>query len=268
MIWLAAALIASCTTQQTEDSSKTSQVNILLSTNYGDITIELSDSTPQHRDNFIALTREGAFDSLLFHRVINQFMIQGGDPDSKYASNEDTLGGGGRDYKVPAEFHPDLFHRRGALGAARDGNIERASSSMQFYIVQRGPRQDSLINKDEKRINGWLSENYVRQDSSNAFLLDAIKIAYDTKDTGMYKWATDSIVALADAANLPWYSIPEAHREVYRTVGGSPHLDQNYTVFGQVIDGMSVVDAIAKLETNSLDRPIADVRILSATVMQ
>lgn len=268
MICLGLALIASCAPSETGDNGEATPVKIQLTTTYGDITLELSDSTPQHRDNFVKLTQEGAFDSLLFHRVINQFMIQGGDPDSKVASKEDTLGGGGRDYRVPAEFHPDLFHRRGALGAARDGNSERASSSMQFYIVQRGPRPDSSINKDEKRINGWLSEHYVRQDSNNAFLLDAIKVAYDTQDTDMYKWATDSIVALADAADLPWYSIPSEHREVYRTIGGTPHLDQNYTVFGQVIDGMSIVDSIANAATNTQDRPLEDIRILSATIIQ
>jgi peptidyl-prolyl cis-trans isomerase B (cyclophilin B) len=113
-----------------------------------------------------------------------------------------------------------------------------------------------------------VAEHFVKQDTSNAFLLDAIAVARETQDMGMYKWATDSIVTLADKANLPWYSIPEDQRQIYRTVGGTPHLDQNYTVFGQVIEGMDVVDAIAATETSDADRPVKDVRILTARIIK
>lgn len=265
---LTLALLWSCSTSSSKTNESLTPVQVLLETSMGKIKIELSEQTPLHRDNFVKIVNEQGYDSLLFHRVINEFMIQAGDPESKYAEANASLGSGDRDYKVPAEFHPDLYHLRGAVGAARDGNAERASSAMQFYIVQRGPRPDSLINKDEKRINGWMAEHFVKQDTSNAFLLDAIAVARETQDMGMYKWATDSIVTLADKANLPWYSIPEDQRQIYRTVGGTPHLDQNYTVFGQVIEGMDVVDAIAATETSDADRPVKDVRIITARIIK
>ena len=135
-------------------------------TDYGTMHIELYNETPKHRDNFVKITEDGVLDSLLFHRVINNFMIQSVDIDSKYAKPGDTLGNGGLDYTVDAEFHTDLFHKKGVLAAARDNNPERASSSTQFYLVQGRIQNDSLLENNQNRINEWLAEYYVKKDSS------------------------------------------------------------------------------------------------------
>ena len=173
--------------------------DVLLQTSMGDITLRLSDSTPLHRDNFLKLVKQGFYDSVLFHRVINNFMIQAGDPNSKTAAAGKPLGGGGPGYTVPAEFRTSLFHKKGALAAARQGddvNPEKASSGSQFYISQ-----------GKKFTDGGL----------------------------------DSLETL----RLKGRKIPAEHREVYKTMGGTPHLDQNYTVFGEVVNGIEVVDKIA-----------------------
>ena len=201
--------------------------DVLLQTSYGDITIRLSDSTPLHRDNFLKLVKVGFYDSVLFHRVIKNFMIQGGDPESKHAQAGQPLGNGGPSYRVPAEFRATLFHKKGVIAAARDNNPEKASSGSQFYIVQ-----------------GKIFTN-PGLDSVETFRLQGRKI-------------------------------PPDQREVYTTIGGTPHLDQNYTVFGEVVKGLDVLDQIAAVETfkspdrtNPLnDRPLQDVRIIKAKLVK
>jgi cyclophilin family peptidyl-prolyl cis-trans isomerase len=181
-------------------------------TNYGTIVISLYDGTPEHQKNFIKLVNEHFYDSLLFHRVIKGFVIQAGDPVSKRAKDTTLLGEGDLDYKVPAELIPEIyFHKRGAVGMARDDNPERASSACQFYIVQGKIADDSTFIKAKTR--------------------------------------TDS------------YEILEKNKEVYRTIGGIPQLDSRYTVFGEVISGMEVVDKISALETDENNRPKKAVRI-------
>ena len=241
-----------------------------MKTDYGIMIIELYNETPLHRDNFVKLAKQGAFDSLLFHRVIETFMIQGGDPDSRNAKATDTLGRGGLDYMVDAEFIPSLFHKKGALGAARDGNLKRASSSMQFYIVQGKVFNDSLLTAAETRINGSLAEHYFKNDSTtNKPLLDSLQKAIDDENMDRYMLFNDSIKSMAKAyVNFDRYIIPEPHREVYKSVGGTPFLDQNYTVFGEVIEGLEVVDSITTVQTDSLDRPVADVRIRTVRVLE
>ena len=203
-----------------EDKTK----NAVLETTLGTIELKLYDSTPLHRDNFRALVKEGAYDSLLFHRVIRDFMIQGGDPDSKHAEPGALLGEGDRNYTVPAEFRLEegIFHQRGVLAAAREGddvNPDQRSSAMQFYIVWGRVFDDEGLDKVQAR-------------------LDA---------------RTDGRVQLT----------PEM-REVYKTAGGTPHLDGQYTVFGEVVSGLDVVDAIQQIPTDENDRPLTDVRILRA----
>lgn len=207
-----------------KDSSVTKKdrkKDVLLQTSYGDIIIRLSDSTPLHRDNFIKLTKIGFYDSVLFHRVIKNFMIQAGDPDSKNAPAGKPLGNGGPGYRIPAEFRQSLFHKKGVIAAARDNNPEKASSASQFYITQGKVHTDGSL---------------------------------DTIETDRLK-----------------RKIPVAVREVYKTVGGVPHLDQNYTVFGEVIKGIEVVDKIASVQTSKgpdRDRPVENVVIIKAKLIK
>ncbi|RAJ03950.1 peptidyl-prolyl cis-trans isomerase B (cyclophilin B) [Chitinophaga skermanii] len=189
-------------------AAKNRKVKVI--TPYGTMVIKLYDETPLHRDNFIKLVKKHFYDSVLFHRVIKNFMIQGGDPDSKHAQPGAALGEGDVGYTIPAEFRADLFHKKGVLAAARDNNPAKASSGCQFYIVQ-----------GKKYTDGGL----------------------DTLET----------------TRLKGRKIPANQREVYKTIGGVPHLDQNYTVFGEVISGMEVIDKIAAVETDKRDRPVKDV---------
>ena len=235
-----------------------------METNYGSIRLELYHETPKHRDNFLKLVREQAYDSLLFHRVIDDFVIQAGDPDSKRASAQDTLGEGDLGYMIDAEFLPHIFHKRGTIGAARDGNLERASSAIQFYIVQRGPQNDSLIGIAENRINKWLAEHYFKKDTANTEIVGALEKAMEARNVEMVRSLSDSIEELAASyTEYERYTIPDSHRRVYKELGGIPHLDQNYTIFGEVIKGMEVVDSIAKVKTDIQDRPLTAVRIIS-----
>jgi len=197
------------------------QTNILLQTTAGDIKVLLYDETPQHRDNFIKLVKDGYYDGVLFHRVIPQFMIQTGDPDSKNATADQHLGVGGPNYKIPAEIHPQYFHKKGALAAARQGdavNPKKESSGSQFYIVQGAPLT-----------NGQL---------------DALQ------SSGKHTTFT-----------------PE-QRQAYTTIGGTPHLDAAYTVFGEVTEGLEIVDQIASASTDSRNRPKSDIRIIHATIIK
>lgn len=257
----------SCQNPSTPKGTET-PVKIEMQTTHGTMLLELFNETPKHRDNFVKLVEEGAYDSLLFHRVIENFMIQSGDPDSKDAGLDDTLGNGDRDYRVEAEFRPNLFHKKGVLAAARDGNIERASSAMQFYIVQGKIFNDSLLQKAEERINGWIAVNEARKDTANILLSLALEKAVEEGDMEAYRVYNDSLKNLGMAKKrFELYHIPEAHKEVYKTIGGAPHLDQNYTVFGEVVKGLEVIDSIAAVPTGAFDRPLEDVRIIKVTIV-
>jgi cyclophilin family peptidyl-prolyl cis-trans isomerase len=195
---------------------------VLLQATMGDITIRLSDSTPLHRNNFLKLVKVDFYDSLLFHRVIKDFMIQGGDPNSKQAKAGEPLGMGGPSYKVPAEFRPTLFHKKGVIAAARDNNPEKASSGSQFYITQG-------------------------------------------------KIYTDAGLDSLETMRLQGRKIPANYRQLYKTIGGVPHLDQNYTVYGEVVKRLEVVDKIAAVPTskgNDRDRPLDDVKIIKAKLVK
>ncbi|QMW01784.1 peptidylprolyl isomerase [Spirosoma foliorum] len=187
---------------------------VSLNTTFGTMRLVLYDQTPQHKENFIKLVNQKFYDSLLFHRIIPLFMIQGGDPKSKKAQPDQPLGNGDVGYKIPAEFVPSLFHKKGALAAARDGNPEKASSGCQFYIVQ----------------------GRVWDDASLQTQLDRIQTM---------------------KGRLP----TDEQKQVYKTLGGAPHLDGNYSVFGEVIDGLAIVDSIAKQPRNEMNRPDKDIRM-------
>ena len=246
------------------NSQEEKRKKIEIITNYGSMIIELYNETPLHRDNMINLANNNAYDSLLFHRIINEFMIQAGDPDSKRAQQNDTLGNGDAPYVVHAEFHNELFHKKGVLAAARDDHPQKASSAMQFYIVQGKVFNDSLLGLAENRINKNKARDYFRNDISKKSLIDSIQYASDHYDLlkERYNVLMDSILSIANnEENFKSYFIPEKQREVYKSIGGTPHLDQNYTVFGELIKGMKVLDSIGGVATNSLDRPLNDVRI-------
>lgn len=258
----------STTQKESEEIKEPKRAALAVLTNYGTITLELYNETPLHRDNFLKLAREQKFDSLLFHRVIDNFMIQTGDPDSKYASAQDTLGEGDLAYTVPAEFNPNLYHRKGALGAARDDNPEKASSAMQFYIVKGRQYTDSTLNASERRVNASLAVDYYKSLPSKSSLLDSVMAALESNNYPKYLSLSDSLLTHAMSnSDYNYYYYTQEQREVYKSQGGTPWLDQGYTVYGQVTSGQAVVDSIGAVATNSMDRPVEPVRILSVTVL-
>lgn len=260
-------LTASMVFSQKENLTQ-QRAKVKMVTNHGTIILELYTETPIHRDNFIKLVKKGTYNNLLFHRVIENFMIQSGDIESNTAKPNEELGANELPYTIKAEFHPKLFHKKGVLAAARGDHPERESSSSQFYIVQGKVYNDSLLNISEKRINNWLAKHYMRKDKAYKPIFKTLKKAIKKEDMDTYKTYADSIDTLSKKyTNYERYTIPANHREAYKTLGGAAHLDQNYTVFGEVISGLEVVDAIAKSKTNKLDRPIKDVQILNTMLI-
>ena len=252
-----------------QNTAEAQRQKVEMVTNYGTMIIELYNETPLHRDNFINLAKNSAFDSLLFHRVIHKFMIQGGDPDSRNAQPNDTLGNGDAPYLVNAEFSSNLFHKKGVLAAARDDHPLRSSSAMQFYIVHGKKFNDSLLDLAQIRINKNLARAYFRNDASQNVLIDSIQSAIGRGDMERYNVLMDSTLSLAKShADFKYYVIPKKHRDVYKSVGGTPHLDQNYSVFGELVKGTEVLDAIANAETSPLDRPKTDVIIISVRLLE
>ena len=199
--------------------------DIEMVTTKGTLIIRLSGQTPLHRDNFIRLVQQHYYDSVLFHRIIPQFMVQAGDPNTRPLQPGAPMGGGGPGYTIPAEFRPELFHKKGVIAAAREGdntNPQRASSGSQFYLVQG-------------------------------------------------KVFTDAGLDSVETFRLKGRKLPAAHRAVYKTLGGAPHLDQNYTVFGEVVKGVAVIDSIAATPTGGHaggDRPLTEVRILKVNLVK
>ena len=190
---------------------KEKRSTIEITTEYGTMKIMLYNETPLHRDNMLKLAHEKFYDSLLFHRVIKEFMIQGGDPESKHAKPGEMLGSGSAPGdRIPAEFKPDLIHKKGALAAARDNNPQKASSNCQFYIVQGKKQTEADLSSVERQ--------------------------------GGFKYTDEQ-------------------KQVYETIGGTPRLDQNYTVYGEVYEGLNVLDSIAAVKTDHNDRPLKDVRM-------
>ncbi len=241
---------------------------VLIETNYGNIKVKLYNETPTHRDNFLKLISQHFYDSLLFHRVINKFMIQGGDPESKNALPDKLLGDGDVGYTIPAEINKTLFHKRGVLGAARNGdeeNPERKSSGCQFYITQGKLFSDSLLDVQEKRITNMIAYNNVCRKNIKKIttLLSQLKTFEKNGDPDSMKITKAKIDRLTNAElpNVSPYKFSAEQREIYKTVGGSPHLDGSYTIFGEVVEGMEVVDKIATTPRNGADRPLTDIRM-------
>lgn len=235
---------------------------VTINTNYGEMKAILHDQTPKHKENFIKLAKEGFYDSLLFHRVIQNFMIQGGDPESKLAGPGEPLGRGGPGYQVDAEFVSELFHRKGALAAARTGgpsNPERKSSGSQFYIVQGQvltPEQVELNQVALSKAIGTLMRN-----SPNDTLVSTLRSAFETGGQAAYiEKCRELNEEITEKTGIDFIMPPE-QVEVYSTIGGTPNLDGEYTVFGQVIQGLEVLDKIAGVQTQPGDRPVEDVRM-------
>ena len=195
-------------------SAKPKNQYVRIKTTFGDCIVKLYNETPLHRDNFLKLAKDGYYNGTLFHRVIKDFMIQGGDPDSRKAKPGALLGDGGPKYTIPAEFSDSLFHKKGVLAAAREGdeiNPQKASSGSQFYLVQGKVFTDEQLNNiEQKRLK---------------------------------------------------FKLPEWQREVYKTIGGTPHLDRNYTVYGEIVVGLDVIDRVAALQTDQNNRPKEDVKM-------
>ncbi|MDR3706490.1 MAG: peptidylprolyl isomerase [Paludibacteraceae bacterium] len=242
-----------------------SETIISLSTSFGEIKFKLYNETPQHRDNFIKLVEKGFYNDLLFHRVIQDFMIQGGDPDSKNAPAGKNLGAGDVGYTIPAEFvYPQYFHKKGALSAARQGdqmNPKKASSGCQFYLVQGKVHSDAELDKMEKAaLNGAKQKRFEELVSEKAAEVKAFRMARDQAGLDALR---DEMVAVLEAEFAGKKGVPftAEQREAYTTVGGTPFLDNEYTVFGEVIEGLDIIDKIAAVETTQNDRPKADVKM-------
>lgn len=269
MLVFAISFLSCNNKSKNSDSIIEKRQTVEMITDRGTMIIELYNETPLHRDNFIKLTKESVYDSLLFHRVIEKFMIQGGDIDSKNALPGVMLGEGELNYQVDAEFHPDLFHKKGVIAAARDDIYpNKVSSSTQFYIVQGKVYQDSILDRTEGYMNRRMAVEYYQNDPDKKDLMNSLQKARDDENEEHGSMLMDSIMNTAkNDENFKMYTIPEAHRQMYRTIGGTPFLDQNYTVFGEVIKGIEVVDSIAIVQTDSLDRPITDIRIRTVRVL-
>lgn len=245
---------------------------VKIETSAGDIKVKLYNETPKHRDNFIKLVKEGTYEGTLFHRVIKDFMIQAGDPESKNAPKGKMLGAGDVGYTVPAEFvYPKFFHKKGALSAARQGdavNPKKESSGCQFYIVTGKVYNDTTLLQMERQMN----ENKVSvffNELAKKHMKEIYKMRKANDEDGLYD-LQEKLIAQAQelAAKEPEFRFTPEQVEAYTTVGGTPHLDGEYTVFGEVVEGMDVVDKIQQVKTDRSDRPEEDVKIIKATILE
>lgn len=237
---------------------------VVITTDFGDIKVRLSDETPKHRDNFLKLAREGFYDELLFHRVINHFMIQGGDPASKSAQPGARVGGGDPGYTLPAEIIPTLIHKKGALAAARKPdqiNPDKQSSGSQFYIVQGKVWRPGELDTLEMQLNAGVQQSIFRQQFARAqaeldqYRQKGNQEAFNLR-VATLRAEADSLFQIA-----PKMKFTDAQRQAYTTVGGYPSLDGGYTVFGEVVEGLDILDKIAAVPTDPADRPLQDIRM-------
>jgi peptidylprolyl isomerase len=251
------------------------ETKVLFQTNMGNITVKLYNETPKHRDNMIKLVNEHYYDSLLFHRVLSDFIIQTGDPNSKNAPKDSLIGTGEPEYTIDAEINPKLFHKRGAIGAARtpdNKNPQKASSGSQFYFVQNGRKMtDDILKQMEIRMNGKAKNKFIGDylnKPENKILKQAIDESKKSRD--WYKIDSINAVLLNDIDKIfvPPFKLSRKQRKTYNKIGGTPQLDGEYTVFGEVIEGLDVVDKISNVKTNKRDRPEEDIMIISAKIIQ
>lgn len=241
---------------------------IEMKTSLGTMVFELSNLTPKHRDNFVKLTQEGYYNGLAFHRVISNFMIQGGDPDTRNFQPGRQYGTGGPDYTIPAEIVPELFHQKGALAAARQGdqvNPEKRSSGSQFYIVQGEVLDSSMLEQYAQQMVHQAKMRVANQAVQDYFAAHEAELRAMPTEQAQEKLNEIGTQAYQKA---PGSAFTPAQRKVYSTVGGTPHLDHEYTVFGQLIEGFDVLDKIAAVEKDQADCPKKKVEIISCKVIQ
>ena len=263
--------LTGCKSGQKKDGNMEKETKLKIETSAGDIIVKLYNETPQHRDNFIKLAKEGTYEGTLFHRVIKDFMIQAGDPESKNAPKGKMLGAGDVGYTIPAEIvYPKYFHKKGALSAARQGdnvNPKKESSGCQFYIVTGKVYSDSTLLGMEQQ-KSQMRLNSVFQTLAQKHTKEIYKMRKDGDQEGLMN-LQDSLIAQAEAqiAKEPEFHFTPEEVQAYTTVGGTPHLDGEYTVFGEVLEGMDIVDKIQKVKTDRSDRPEEDVIIKKVTVI-
>lgn len=272
----ATACTAKASTEKSSDKMSTAtnpgtaDALVDIETTAGNMQIRLFGDTPAHRDNFLKLVREGYYNGTLFHRVISNFMIQAGDPDSKNAPKGKMLGSGDPGYTLDAEIvYPGHFHRRGALAAARQGdnvNPGRRSSGSQFYIVTGQVFNDSTLTQMEGRLQMAQKQDIFNR-LQNQFRDSIMSLRRNRDQEGLNRLRDDLIARTeAEAAASP-AKFTDEQRSAYTTVGGAPHLDNQYTVFGEIVSGMDVVEKIEKAETDRNDRPVDDIRIIKMSVV-
>lgn len=263
---LAMFILASCggSGSKNEAALEGKDFLVTIKTDFGEMKAILFDDTPQHKENFLKLAKDGFFDSLLFHRVMSNFMIQGGDPNSKNAPSGMPLGSGGPGYTVPAEFVSTHFHKKGALSAARQPdavNPQKASSGSQFFIVQGQVIPSENISIDMQALG--MAVRKIGMEQSDGELNQTLENAYNTGGSQAYQdKAIELIDEIAEATGMTLRKeVDQEKLDAYTTIGGYPPLDGDYTVFGEVIDGLDVIDKIAAVQTQPDNRPIEDVRM-------
>ncbi len=245
---------------------------VLIETSSGDIKVKLYSDTPKHRDNFIKNIKEHMYDGIIFHRVVKNFMIQAGDPSAKDLPQGAPAGGGDVNWTVPAEIiYPKYFHKYGALAAARendDVNPNKESSGCQFYIVTGTKWTEAKLMSKEKELNDVRQKEYFNKLVKES--KDEVAKLRKNKDTVKLLELQDSLERKSEEMlkENPAIKITPEQEKIYSTIGGMPHLDNNYTVFGEVVEGMDIVEAISKVRTDRRNRPVDDITINKITIVQ
>ena len=271
MLGFLAIVLAACGAKSKKTNEMGKRTQVKIETTQGDILVELYNETPQHRDNFIKLAKQGTYDNTLFHLVIKEFMIQAGDPDSKEANDSAALGSGDVGYTIPAEILPQFYHKKGALAAARMGdevNPKKESSGCQFYIVTgRKFREAQLLDMVAQKNNYRVKAIFSQLQAKHAKEFFKLRKAQDKQ----------GLIALQDSLEAQAYELAKQQETpgftpeqmtAYTTIGGAPHLDGEYTIFGQVLEGIETVEKIEAAKTGRADRPVENIRILKMTVLE